>query len=321
MVRRLHAARMWKRSLKGPVRAGTSHYQQQLEEELKHYSKLHAKSPNLFEPVPDIWDAALNKATERIVNHIGMDWPDYIAERLQKDGARMLSLGCGAGGVELVIAAKATQASYVCVDVNPALFDKARKQAAEGELHFEFASADLNTAEMNWGSFDIVLCHASLHHLVELEHIMEGVRRSLVPEGELIVIDINAPNGFRMAPETKRVAGPIFVTLPARYRLNHTAYGRKWLDNKIYNPPAMMTGMECQRSAEVLPMLRRYFQESTFVPYFSLCRRFFDTMYGPNYDLSRPLDRALFEWIWELDCEYLRNEELPPESFFGIYHA
>jgi len=42
-------------------------------------------------------------------------------------------------------------------------------------------------------------------------------------------------------------------------------------------------------------------------------------MYGPNYDLSIPLDLAVFNWIWELDSHYLSNSTLKPETFFGIY--
>jgi hypothetical protein len=44
-------------------------------------------------------------------------------------------------------------------------------------------------------------------------------------------------------------------------------------------------------------------------------------MYGPNYDLSRPLDRAIVDWLWALDCESLDRGELAPETFFGIYDA
>jgi hypothetical protein len=42
-------------------------------------------------------------------------------------------------------------------------------------------------------------------------------------------------------------------------------------------------------------------------------------MYGWNYDLTQPLDRSIFEWIWALDCHYLATGELQGENVFAIY--
>jgi hypothetical protein len=42
-------------------------------------------------------------------------------------------------------------------------------------------------------------------------------------------------------------------------------------------------------------------------------------MYGPNYDLNLPLDRAIAEWVWELDQLVLAEGRLPPETFFGVF--
>ncbi|MEZ5355414.1 MAG: class I SAM-dependent methyltransferase [Bryobacteraceae bacterium] len=319
-LQNLHTARMWMRSLGGPMRAGTARYRRGLREEVEHYSKVHGESKNLFEPAPAVWDLVLDKASARIESRLGAGWLDYAAWRLEKADARMLSLGCGAGGVELAIAAKAPQAEYVCLDLNGDLFARAREGAdGAGAKRMEFIATDLNSDPYDRGRFDVVLCHASLHHLVELEHVMEGIARSLAPEGELLVIDVNTPNGFRMAEATRKAAATVFATLPERFRWNHVGYGEVWLDDKIFQPPAMMEGMECQRSADVLPLLRKHFQEALFVPYFGLCRRFFDTMYGPNYHLDQPLDRAIVEWIWELDCDSVDRGALPPESFFGVY--
>jgi hypothetical protein len=77
--------------------------------------------------------------------------------------------------------------------------------------------------------------------------------------------------------------------------------------------------MECVRSEDIVPLLAASFTVRHFVPLLSLGRRFFDLMYGPNYDLERPLDRAVFDWIWELDCESIDEGRLRPETFFGVY--
>jgi hypothetical protein len=78
-------------------------------------------------------------------------------------------------------------------------------------------------------------------------------------------------------------------------------------------------GMECIRSQDILPLLRSNFTEQYYVPYFSMSRRFFDCVYGSNYDLTNPLHRAAFDWIWELDCHYIETGKLRPETVFGVY--
>lgn len=78
-------------------------------------------------------------------------------------------------------------------------------------------------------------------------------------------------------------------------------------------------GMECIRSEDILPVLSGTFAAKMFVPHLSISRRFFHTMYGPNYDLGRAPDLAILNWIWELDRHYLATGELRPETFFGVY--
>jgi hypothetical protein len=81
------------------------------------------------------------------------------------------------------------------------------------------------------------------------------------------------------------------------------------------------SSMECIRSQEILPILEAAFTLVHYVPYFALSRRFFDTMYGPNYRLDAPLDLAFLNWIWELDCYSLETKTLRPETFFAVYGA
>jgi hypothetical protein len=79
--------------------------------------------------------------------------------------------------------------------------------------------------------------------------------------------------------------------------------------------------MECIRSRDILTVLNSVFSTVHYQPYFSICRRFLGTMYGPNFDLTQELDRALLNWIWELDLYYIRHNLLRPETFFGIYRV
>ena len=274
----------------------------------------------MLEPAPPVWNAVLDKAAARIEERTGADLLTHVVTQLKRsESPRMLSLGCGAAGIETMIARLAPEAEIHCVDVNATLLQRTEEQAGIEGLKMFFKPMDLNSARLDSGPFDVVFCHASLHHLIELEHVVGEIKRCLHATGRLIAIDVITRNGYQMFPQTRKIARSLFETLPPAYRMNHTAYARKLVDDRLYDPTSTMLGMECHRSEDILPLLREHFTEQAFVPYFSLCRRFFDSMYGPNYDLNRPLDLAILDWIWQLDCDYLDTGVLRPETFFGIF--
>jgi SAM-dependent methyltransferase len=304
------------------LRTGSGSYARRVAEEVEHYRECHhgAADERCMEPAPPVWEEIQRRAAERIRQAVGYDLTAYVAERLKRSpDARMVSLGSGPGGVEFVIAREAPGAAILCLDLNADVLELGRGTATREGLAVEFRQADLNMVDLPSRAFDVVLCHASLHHLLDLERVARQIREALRPGGELVVLDIVTRNGYRMWPETRRVADAVWATLPERYRLNHTAYPAKRVDRRIWERDTRGKGMECLRSEDLIPLLDAHFRRVHFVPLFALCRRFFDTMYGPNYDLGRPLDRAIVGWIWELDCAYLAEGSLRPETVFGVW--
>jgi SAM-dependent methyltransferase len=232
---------------------------------------------------------------------------------------RLLSLGCGAGGIELGFASAVPSAEIVGLDINEELLELGRHEAASRGLNVTFETADLNVVQLEPRSFDVVWCHASLHHLVELEHVCDQIGRSLRQGGDLIVRDVCTPNGYGLWPETRPIVRALFAALPERLRLNHTGYAEPRVDDELWEADTSASGMECIRSEEIIDVLDASFERVAYVPVLSIARRFLDTMYGPNYDLDAPLDRALVDAIWELDCHYIARGVLRPDTFFGVY--
>ena len=320
-VRTRQARRLLMLRLLGPPKPGSEAYRRQIAEEIEHYSGLHTegRQPSLCEKAPTSWEEIQNRCVDRIREHTGLHLVGHVSSRLPRPGALCISLGSGPGGVELAIARETPGAAFLCLDLNPEVLALGRQQASREHLDLTFRQADLNAVELPEAEFDVALCYASLHHLIELEHVLGQIRRCLRPGGELVVMDICTPNGFLMRPETRRLAEKIWATLPDRYRVNHTAYTRPQPDTRLWSGDMRRSGMECVRSGDILPLLRRHFDERAFVPLLGIATRFLNTMYGPNYDLARPLDRAILDWIWELDVHLLDQGALEPESFFGVY--
>ena len=303
---------------------GTAEYDEHVREEIEHYGRVYQDDQalkHLMQPVPAAWTEVEVRSADLIRRLTGNDLVGHVAQRLRDraGAARMLSLGSGPGGVEIVIAQNAREAAIVCMDINPDLLELGRQRAGDMALNLEFVEADLNTVELPRGAFDVVFCHAALHHVIELEWLMDQVARALRPGGVFITTDVVTRNGYLMWPETREIVLAIWKLLPARHRLNHIAYAAPLIDDEIWEADTSLSGMECARSEHILPAINDRFATEHFVPYLSICRRFFDTMYGPNYDLTAPLDKSIFDWIWEMDRHYLATKRLRPENFFGIY--
>lgn len=305
------------------LQPGTAEYEEHLQGEIEHYGNIFkegAGRETLVQPVPPSWTEIEARATALVRTSTGDDLYGHVVKKLQhRAGVRMLSLGSGPGGVEIGFAQAAPLAEIVCIDVNPELLALGRQRANEAGLNVTFKQGDLNTIELPAKEFDLVFNHASLHHVVELERLADQIERTLRPDGELHIVDVITRNGYRMWGETREAVKALFKTLPSRFRLNHTAYANAGIDEEIWEADTSQHSMECIRSEDILPVLNGKFSPRVYVPYFSISRRFLDTMYGPNYILDNPLDRALLNWIWELDLHYLETGRLRPETFFGIF--
>jgi SAM-dependent methyltransferase len=302
---------------------GTQEYKRHVEEEIQHYSSIYSSAEaqeSLVQPVPGAWIEVERRSQELVRLLTGNDEIGHVVKRLsERADVRLLSLGSGPCGVEIDLARRARSSSIHCIDINAQLLELGRARALSEGLHITTEVVDLNAVELPPEAFDYVFCHAGLHHLIELEHLARQIRSTLRPGGEFIVVDVITRNGYLMWPETREVVRSIWNTLPSRYRVNHTAYSEPRIDDEIWEADTSQHGMECARSQDIVRTLNETLVARQFVALQSISRRFFDTMYGLNYDLSLPLDLALFNWIWQLDSYYLSNAFLKPETFFGIY--
>lgn len=301
-------------------------YSARVREEIEHYNKIYkddASRATLTQSVPLSWTYIEAKADKLIRNlNDGRSFVDEIVSHIRAcGGGRVLSIGSGPGGLEMDIARHISDVPYeiVCLDLNPNLVSLGQERATLENLNVRFVVQDVNELSLGSDEYDVIICFASLHHLLNLEHVCFELNRSLKPTGKLVVVDIITRNGYLMWDETYTVVQSIWAFLPEKYKLSHTGYAEPRVDLIYENRDYGSSSMECVRSEEILSVLSDYFECKIFIPLYSISRRFFDTMYGPNYDLSKELDKSILDMIWNLDLFYLTTNALRPETMFGVY--
>ena len=113
-------------------------------------------------------------------------------------GTRVLELASGGGAISMRLA----RLGCVCdgVDVAPGLIERATQTATERsrEEHWpgsaRFQVGDLNRMTFPPDLYDVVLAHAALHHVQELDHLLREVRHTLKPGGTLVCVDHMEPS-------------------------------------------------------------------------------------------------------------------------------
>jgi len=66
---------------------------------------------------------------------------------------------------------------------------------------FSNLAADLNFAELQPDSFDFILCHGILHHLINLEFILAQINRALTRDGIVLIYELRGRRQVAVFPK------------------------------------------------------------------------------------------------------------------------
>jgi len=203
-----------------------------------------------------------------------------------------------------------------CLELNPQLLDRGRARAKEAgvEAHLAFVESDVNrwTADKQYTA--IVASH-SLHHMVELEHVFDEVRRALHPAGYFVATDIIGRNGHMRWPEALEEMRPFWHELPREYRWNHLLAR---LEEEYVNHDCSTQGFEGIRAQDILPLLIERFDFRFFVALSNLTDVFVDRGFGPNFDLDEDWDRDFIDRLHAYDEQAILSGRLSPTHMYAV---
>jgi SAM-dependent methyltransferase len=129
---------------------------------------------------------------------------------------RMLEIGAGTGYFSLNLLRRGIVDRVTATDISPGMLDVLQATARELELSVETAAADAERLPFADESFDLVLGHAVLHHLPDLDAALAEFVRVLRPGGTLAFMGEPSRHGDRIAIVPKRLG---IIAAPAWRRL------------------------------------------------------------------------------------------------------
>jgi 2-polyprenyl-3-methyl-5-hydroxy-6-metoxy-1,4-benzoquinol methylase len=193
-----------------------------------------------------------------------IDWINHSASLLTRFSKpiKALSIGCGFGIIERRLRRNDFCQLIHGVDVAENAIESARKTAqAEGLDGLSYEVADLNAVKFPSETYNVVYAHASLHHIFQLEHLLEEIKQTLKPGGLFVVYEYIGPSQMQFPRRDLELADVFLKVIPERYRKLQRRGGikkeafRMSLDNMNSSDPS-----EGIRASEIVPLIASRFE-------------------------------------------------------------
>jgi SAM-dependent methyltransferase len=144
----------------------------------------------------------------------------YARERFEavagRDGwpyRRALEVGAGTGFFLLNLRLAGVLVDGCVTDISPAMVETARRNAARLGFAVEGRVADAEAIPYDDATFDLVVGHAVLHHVPDVERALREALRVLVPGGRFVFAGEPTVYGDRVARRLSRLTWRVATTL------------------------------------------------------------------------------------------------------------
>jgi ubiquinone/menaquinone biosynthesis C-methylase UbiE len=123
--------------------------------------------------------------------------------------ARSLEIGAGTGYFTLNLLRAGMISDATCSDISPGMLATLRSNAEHLGLEVKTEQVDAERLPFADESFDLVLGHAVLHHIPDLQRAFSEFARVLAPGGTVLFAGEPSRYGDRLARVPKRAAGTL----------------------------------------------------------------------------------------------------------------
>lgn len=154
---------------------------------------------------------------------LGRDWFERWAVGHVLGGrapvGEALSLCCGFGEIERILARLGAFEHCRAVDLAGPAIDAAREHAAAAGLaQIDYEVVDVEAIELEPESLDLVWANGALHHLAQLDHVVAQVRRALRPGGVFVANEYIGPNHQQLGPRASELVNAVIHLIPPALR-------------------------------------------------------------------------------------------------------
>jgi len=256
-------------------------------------------------------------ASRLLASCLGQRAPSF-PERLKglvtsQQKIKVLSLCSGAARIEGQLAAQVgNNVHWSLLDMNEELLQMASEHFP-ADARIDLIKGDVNSISYSGETWDVIMVVSALHHIVELEKVVQFCHKSLSLSGELWILGESVGrNGNRLWPEAQDVANKVFSALPEKYRFNrHT----QQIDLEILDKDYSVGTFEGIRSEEIESVLARWFRPDEILRRNCFLWRLTNLAYADNFDITNEYDRKLLINMVNAEVEHFESGGRGTELF------
>lgn len=172
-----------------------------------------------------------------------------------------LSLGCGCGAQDRALYRHGIVTHLLGYDLSPESVASAQKWARSSGIEtFRYEEGNLDDLVLPPQKYDLILAEMSLHHVTQLERLMESVAHSLRPGGLLLVDEYVGPTRFRWSLAQMEVVNRLLESLPREKRMSPASVYKPEIEHQPEEFFENTDPSEAIRSGEVLACLANRFE-------------------------------------------------------------
>jgi SAM-dependent methyltransferase len=255
---------------------------------------------------------------QKISNHPEENWFTYVKKKYVPQQLKLgLNLGCGDGGLERhafrIGLCEKMEAFDIAEEAITVARQAAIQQGLENDVKYEVA--DLNKIQLEPEKYDIAFASMSAHHFLELEHVFDEVRKALKPSGLFILNEFVGPSQFQWTDQQLTIINDLLEILPAKYRTNLSWPGHVKTSTERPSIAAMnsIDPSEAIRSAEIIPLLPKYFHPLERVDYGGTILHMLLQDIAGNFDSEKEEDLAILKLLAYFEETLIENKVLPSD--------
>jgi 2-polyprenyl-3-methyl-5-hydroxy-6-metoxy-1,4-benzoquinol methylase len=187
--------------------SGDPQYQEKLAAEAELWG---SESERMAQAVPPDW-AHHRHLRHNVVMHAGDI--DALLDCIQP-GMKVLELGCASGWLTLAMAERGARATGIDLSERSLRVARSYYESVREKISgtATYQTADLNRLELPADTYDVISVKSSLHHLVNLDHVIGETHKALKPGGLLWTSETIGDEAL----STVLVAGALCFVLPTQ---------------------------------------------------------------------------------------------------------
>ena len=240
------------------------------------------------------------------------NWYNIVTTRFEAV-EKGLSLGTGTGRHERVLLEKGFLKKWNCIDLSTTSRELLQADTQKNNV---VETNDLNFIQLPDKEYPIVFCHGILHHIINLEHLLFEINRTLTDDGLFIVSEYVGEDKWQWEDEKLQIINTKLLN----------KFGSKYPKLKVNRPPIWNERpLESIRSSAIPNLLKEYFGNTTEFEILSspVLYPIINSIKGEfrNELINNPESlEEILEFAVSLDKECVAQyKHLLPTSLIGIY--